>query len=136
MSEEKALELFARCYNRCDFTEFARRLSKRAVYEAFNRFYRHNGRESVRRLLEEKAAELRSMPLPNKAWRGYLMSTHDLMDLPKCDRCVILTASDPRRVLGIVRIKAWVFGIREIVVMDPVKCQFTRGDYCGERKDA
>ena len=134
MSEEKALELFARCYNRCDFAEFNRKLGRRAAYEAFNRFYVHSGRDSVRRLLEEKAAEQRALPRPNKAWRGYLMSKHDLLELPKCDHCVILTANDPGKVLGIVRIKASLFGVREIAVLDPAKCQFTRGEYCGERK--
>ena len=133
MSEEKALELFARCYNRCDFTEFSRRLSRRATYEAYNRIYRHNGRDSVRRLLDEKAAELRSLVRPNKAWRGYLVSKHDLLDLPKCDNCVILTANDPRQILGIVTIRGTVFGIREIRVLDPAKCECTRGEYCGER---
>lgn len=136
MSEEKALELFARCYNRCDFTEFNRRLSRHASYEAFNRIYRHNGRDSVRRYFDEKAAELRSLPRPNKAWRGYLMTKHDLMDLPKCDHCVVLTHNDPRQTLGIVRIRCSLFGIREIRVLDPARCQCTRGDFCGERKDA
>ena len=133
MSEEKALELFARCYNRCDFAGFARRLSKRAVYEAFNRLYVHDGRDSVLRALNEKAAELRAMDRPNKAWRGYLRYKSDMLDLPRCDNCVVLTANDPGRVLGVVRIRCTIFGVRAIRVLDPAKCDFTRGEYCGSK---
>ena len=132
MSEEKALALFGRCYNCCDFTGLAGSLGKRAIYEAFNRIYRHEGRDSVTKALTEKAAELRALPRPNRAYRGFLNSMHELLGLPKCENCVVLTKDDPNQAIGIVRIRYSFFRIREIRVLDPAKYNFTRGSYLGK----
>lgn len=128
MNDERALALFAQCYNRCDFAEFSRKLSEEAAFAAFNSFYTYNGKESVRKALDEKASELRRLEQPNKAWRGYLRGHHGLLDMPRMDSCVVLTASDPSIVLGVVIIKCALFRIRDIRVLDPAVCSFTRSD--------
>lgn len=128
MTEEKALKIFARCYNRGDFTDVARLLHKSATYEAYNRFYVNTGAESVSRLLSEKAAELRAWPKPNRAYWGYMMVKHDLIGV-RCESCLVLTRDDPREVEGVVRIKCSPLHIRNIRILDPSACKYTRGDY-------
>lgn len=128
MNNERALALFARCYNRCDFSDFGRKLSDNATFVAFNSFYTYKGQDSIRKALDDKANELRQLELPNKAWRGYLRGHHGMLDLPKMDDCVVLTASDPSIVLGVVMIQCALFRIRDIRVLDPADCSYTRSD--------
>lgn len=130
MTEEKALRLFARCYNACDFTVFARRLHKNAGFEAYNRFYRNEGRESVARLLREKAAELRALPAPNRAYYGFVTVRRDLGGT-KVENCVVLTKNDPWQAEGIVRIKCSLLHIKDVRILNPAECQYTRADYAG-----
>ncbi len=127
MTEEKALALYARCYNRCDFSELNRKLSQKATYMAYNNFYEHKGRGSVCKALDAKAADLRALPRPNKVWRGYLKGRAEALDLPRMDSCLVLTADDPSRVLGVVILTRALFRIRDIRVLDPARCQYTRG---------
>ncbi len=128
MNNESALALFAQCYNRCDFSDFSRKLSKKAAFAAFNSFYVFKGRDGIRRALDEKASELHQLKQPNKAWRGFLRGSHGLLDLPKMDNCIVLTASDPSIVLGVVTIQCALFRIRDIRVLDPADCSYTRSD--------
>lgn len=130
MTEEKALKIFARCYNRGDFAGVARLLHKKADYEAYNRFYVSAGRESVARLLGEKGAELRAKPKPWRAYLGFMMVKHDVIGT-RCESCLVLTREDPREAEGIVRISCTMFRIRSIRILDPAKSQYTRGDYAG-----
>lgn len=127
MTEEKALKLFAKGYHRGDFSDVFAHMHKKVSYEAFYRFYRHDGRESVQRVLNEKAAELRAMPLPNRAYNGFMMVKHDIIGT-RCESCLVLTGDDPRNVLGIVRIKCTPLKIRDIRILDPAQCKYTRGD--------
>ena len=131
MTEEKALKLFARCYNACDFAAVVRRLHGHASFEAYKRFYRSDGRESVARLLAEKAAELRALPLPNRAYLGFMMVKRDIIGT-RCESCVVLTRSDPQQVEGIVRIKCTPLRVKDIRVLDPAKCQYTRCGYAAQ----
>jgi hypothetical protein len=128
MTEEKALKLYARCYNSGDFSGLTALLHKKAAYEAHNRFYRTEGRDNVARLLGEKAAELRAIPQPNRAYYGFIMVKHDLIGL-RAESCLVLTKADPWLVEGVVRIKCTPLHIKEIRILDPEKCKYTRGDY-------
>jgi hypothetical protein len=130
MNEDKALRIFARCYNACDFTGVKCRLHKKATFEAYNRFYRSAGREIVSRTLDEKASELRAKPAPNRAYLGFMMVRHDIGGV-RAESCVVLTRADPRQAEGIVRIKCTPLHIKDIVAYDPAKCEYTRGDYAG-----
>jgi hypothetical protein len=133
MTEDKALKLFASCYNACDFSGISRLLHKKAGFEAFYRFYRNDGRDSVARLLQEKAAELRALPLPNKAYFGFMMVKHDVIGL-RAESCLVLTKNDPWQVEGVVRIKCTPLHIKDIKILDPVSCKYTRGDYAGKEE--
>jgi hypothetical protein len=130
LTEEKALRIFARCYNRGDFADIAARLHKKASYEAYNRFYVSTGEESVARLLTDKAAELRALPKPNRAYYGFMMVKHDVIGT-RCESCLVLTRDDTREVEGVVRIKCTPLRIRGIRILDPASCKYTRGDYAG-----
>jgi hypothetical protein len=131
MTEEKALKLFARCYNACDFTAVAGLLHGKASYEAYNRFYRNDGRESVARFLAGKAAGLRALPEPNRAYSGFMMVRHGIIGT-KCEPCVVLTRGDPLQAEGIVRIKCTPLRVKDIRVLDPGKCNYTRCGYAGQ----
>jgi hypothetical protein len=130
MTEEKALNIYARCFNARDFADVVRLLHRKATFEAYNRFYRCEGAESVARFLEEKAAELRAQPKPGRAYAGFMMVRHDIAGL-RAESCVVLTQYEPWNVEGVVRIKCTPLHIKGIRVLDPAKCQFTRGDYAG-----
>lgn len=129
MTEEKALKIFARCYNACDFEDVVRRLHKKASFEAFNRFYRNVGRDGVERFLAEKAAELRALPKPNRAHYGFMLIQRGFSPMLRPESCAVLTQDDPWKVEGVVRIKCTPLHIKDIRVFDPAKCQYTRGDY-------
>jgi hypothetical protein len=133
MTEEKALKLFARCYNAGDFSDIYHYLHKKASFEAFYRFYRNDGRESVARLLQEKSTELRALPQPNCAYYGFMMVKHDVIGL-RAESCLVLTKSDPRQAEGVVRIKCTPLHIKDIRILDPTGCNYTRGDYAGKEK--
>jgi hypothetical protein len=107
-----------------------RRLHKKASYEAYNRFYRSAGREIVSRALGEKAAELRALAAPNRAYFGFMMVRHDIGGV-RAESCAVLTRAEPWQVIGVVRIKCTPLHIKDIMVYDPAKCEYTRGDYAG-----
>jgi hypothetical protein len=88
------------------------------------------GRETVSRALEEKAAELRAQPLPNRAYSGFMMERRDIGGL-RAELCVVLTRAESWLAEGIVRIKCTPLHIKDIRVFDPAKCEYTRGDYAG-----
>jgi hypothetical protein len=130
MTEEKALRLFARCYNACDFAPLVRRLGKKATYTAYNRFYVSSGREAVARLLGEKAEELRALPQKNRAYHGFVIVQRDIIGR-RADPCLVLTKHEPWQTLGVVRIKCTPLHIKDIRILDPAECRATRGDYAG-----
>jgi hypothetical protein len=131
LTEERALKIFARCYNKGDFADIARRLHKKASFEAFYRFYRNEGRENVQGILTEKAAELRALPVANRAYYGFMMVKHDVIGL-RAESCLVLTKDDPWQVEGVVRIKCTALHIKDIRILDPDACKFTRGDFAGK----
>lgn len=131
MNEEKALRLFGQCYNSGDFAPLIRKLGRKAFYEAHNRLYLCSGRERVAALLNEKAAELKALPEPNRAYKGFLIVKRELIG-SKPDHCVVLTGADTRNVLGVVRIKCGWLSVKSIKVLDPAACEYTRADYLGK----
>lgn len=130
LTEEKALELYARGYNRRDFTAVARKLHRSAELVAFNRFYRHDGKDSVARYLREKADELAQSVELHRAYHGFMMVPRGMAGV-KCESCVVLTKSNPPLAEGIVRIRCSPLGILEIQILDPERCEYTRGDFAG-----
>lgn len=131
MNEEKALRMFARCYNERDFAGLERRLHRKASYGAYNRIYVSRGRQAVSKALAEKAAELLARPRPNRAHMGFMMKPRDVGGI-KAEYCVVLTRDDPRQAEGIVRIRCTPLHIKDIWVYDPAQCQYTRGGYAGQ----
>lgn len=127
MTEERALRLFAACYRRQSFTPMLRWLHKKASYTAFNRFYVSSGKDGVARLLGEKETELQALPRPNRAFRGFMMVKHDLIG-NRAESCAVLTRADPWQTEGIVRIKCTPLHIKDIRVLNPADCQYTRGE--------
>jgi hypothetical protein len=130
MSEEKALKIFARCYNERNFAPLVRRLHRKASYGAYNRIYVSRGRPAVSRALAEKAAALQAQPRPSRAYMGFLIKPRDVGGI-KAEYCVVLTRDDPRQAEGVVRIRCTPLHIKDIWVYDPAQCQYTRGSYIG-----
>jgi hypothetical protein len=130
MTEEKALKIFAHCYNTGDFSAIIEKLHAKASFEAYNRFYKNEGAEFVSRMLQERGAELRELPKPNRAYYGFMMVRHDIIGR-RAESCVVLTRDEPWKIEGVVRIKCSPLHIKDIRVYDPAKCEYTRGDYAG-----
>jgi hypothetical protein len=130
MNEERALRLFARCANAGDFSPIASLLHKKASFEAYNRFYRSQGRDSVAWVLAEMAEALRARAEPDRAYHGFMMVQHDIIGM-RAESCAVLMRSDPRKAEGIVRIRCTPLHIKDIRVLDPAKCTCTRGPYAG-----
>ena len=128
MTEERALKLFARCFNSGDFTKLIRRLHKKAVFEAYDRFYKYTGAEKVAAVLLQRAASLNSAPQRSRAYNGYVQVRYELIGL-RMESCLVLTGSDPRDVQGLVRIKCTPLHIKAITVLDPKLHTYTRADY-------
>ena len=128
MTEEQALKLFARCYNRCDFSPIVRYIHKKASYESWDHFYKYTGRGSVAGALAEKANMIKEKNPPNRAYMGFVMVRHDIIGL-RCEPCVLLTRNDPRQVIGVMRIKCTPFRMKHFRVWDGKGMTITRGDY-------
>jgi hypothetical protein len=130
MNEEKALRLFARCANARDFSPLVRLLHRKASFEAYDRFYRSQGRESVEKVLAEMALALHAQQNAGRAYHGFMMVKHDVIGL-RAESCAVLTGSDPWKAEGIVRIRCTPLRIKGIRVLDPAGCACTRGEYAG-----
>jgi hypothetical protein len=131
LTEEKALKLFARLYNKCDFSGIVRHLHPKATYESWDNFYKYTGRSSVAGVLGAKACSLREINPRNKAYIGFTMVKHDIIGT-RCEPCLVLTRDDPRQVIGVVRIKCSWRRIRRIRIYDGKGMTYTRGDYAGD----
>ncbi len=131
MNEEKALKLFAACYNARDFSKLLSRLHRKATYTAYNRFYVSSLKEGVSRLLMEKAEELRAVEPPNRAYHGFVETPRSLTGT-RVDPCLVLTRHLPWQELGIVRIKCTLLHIKDIRILDPATHAHTRADLAGK----
>ncbi len=131
MSEDKALELFAHCYNRGDFAPVIRRLSKKCTLEWHDFFYKQEGRARVGEVLRWRAGLLNDLPRRNRAHVGYEMVKHDVFGM-QLRPCLVLTDADDDRVLGIVSIRPSLLGIRNINVGNPEYHTYTRVRYAEE----
>jgi hypothetical protein len=130
MNEEKALRLFAWCANARDFSPLVRFLHRKASFEAYDRFYRSEGRESVIKALAEMATAMSAQQNTGRAYHGFMMVRHDIIGL-RAESCAVLTGSDPWKAGGIVRIRCSPAHIKGIRVLDPAECACTRGEYAG-----
>ncbi len=68
---------------------------------------------------------------PNRAYHGFMMVKRGLSPIPRPEPCVVLTRNEPWLTEGIVRIKCTPLHIKDIRVLDPATCEFTRGAYMG-----
>ena len=133
MSEERALELFAMCYNGGDFSPVIRRLHKRCTLEWYDFFYRQEGRDRVEQMLHWREAKLNAQTPRNRAHHGFEMVKHDVLGMQP-QACIVLTDSTDREVLGIVRIRCSLFRIKTIYVGNPEYHTYTRGKYIETEK--
>ena len=131
MTEERALKLFARCYNSGDFSKLIRRLHKRVTFEAYDRFYKYSGAEKVAAILAQRAASLNSMPQRNRAYSGYVQVRYEIIGV-RMESCLVLTGSDPRDVHGLVRIKCTPLHIKAINILEPKLHNYTRAEYVNQ----
>ena len=132
LTEEKVLKLFARCYNRSDFEPIIARLSRKAAYESWNNFYHYRGRESVTRVLRERAVRLQATAPKERAYMGFMMVKRDMIGTHP-EHCVcICEGDDPNRVTGLVRIRFTPLRIQRIDIVAAATHPYTRGDYAGD----